>query len=70
MSSLAVHIELRRDCYGRFERIFVCPTESRASYTLCRRFIVVDGTFLKARFVLILLLAVDIDANGETLVLA
>jgi hypothetical protein len=34
------------------------------------RFVAVDGTFLKARFVLILLLAVGIDANGETIVLA
>lgn len=70
MSSPAVHVELQRDRHEHFQRIFVCPAESRASYTLCRRFVVVDGTFLKARFVLILLLAVGIDANGETLVLA
>jgi hypothetical protein len=68
MSSPAVHVELQRDRHERFQRAFVCPAESRASYTLCRRFVVVDGTFLKARFVLILLLAVGIDANGETLV--
>jgi hypothetical protein len=68
--SLGVHFELQRDIHQRFQRVFCCPLESRASYTLCRRLIVADGTFLRARFVMTLLLAVGIDANGETLILA
>ena len=68
--SPAVHIELLRDCHDRFERVFICPAESRTSFALCRRLVVVDGTFLKARFILTLLLAVGIDANGEGLILA
>lgn len=35
-----------------------------------RKFIAVDGTFLKARFVQTLLFAVGIDANGKNLLLA
>jgi transposase-like protein len=35
-----------------------------------RRFVAVDGTFLKGRFIQQLLLAVSIDANGNTLILA
>ena len=35
-----------------------------------RRFVAVDGTFLKGRFIQQLLLAVGIDANGNTLILA
>ncbi len=68
--SPAVHVELHRDRLHRFERIFICPSEAKGSYALCRRLVIVDGTFLKARFVLTLLLAVGIDANGETLILA
>lgn len=68
--SPGVHFELQRDIHERFQRVFCCPLESRASYTLCRRLIMADGTFLKARFVLTLLLAVGIDANGETIILA
>lgn len=48
----------------------MCPAQSRTSFRLCRRLIAVDGTFLKARFILTLLLAVGIDANGRNILLA
>jgi hypothetical protein len=48
----------------------VCPVQSRGTFSLCRRLVAVDGTFLKARFILTLLLAVGIDANGENVLLA
>jgi transposase-like protein len=35
-----------------------------------RRFIAIDGTFLKGRFIQQLLFAVGINANGNTLILA
>lgn len=35
-----------------------------------RKFMAVDGTFLKAQFVQTLLLAIDIDANQKSLILA
>jgi transposase-like protein len=35
-----------------------------------RKFMAIDGTFLKARFIQTLLLAVGIDANGHNLLLA
>lgn len=35
-----------------------------------RKFMAVDGTFLKARFIQTLLLAVGIDANGKNVLLA
>src|SRR5450432_696946 len=51
-------------------RIFVCPPQARQTFRLFRRLVALDGTFLKARFILILLLAVGIDANGEIYPLA
>ena len=53
-----------------FQRLFICPQQSRESFQLMRKFMAVDGTFLKARFVQTLLLAVGIDANGNILLLA
>lgn len=55
---------------NRFLRIFICPRQSRDSWIHMRRFVAVDGTFLKGRFIQQLLLAVGIDANGNTLILA
>jgi transposase-like protein len=48
----------------------VCPSVSNTAFRHCRRFIACDGTFLKSKFVQTLLLAVGIDANGHTLILA
>jgi hypothetical protein len=55
---------------NRFIRVFICPHQSRGSWLHLRRFIAADGTFLKGRFIQQLLLAVGIDANGNTLILA
>jgi transposase-like protein len=43
---------------------------SRECFNLSRRFVAVDGTFLKARFIQTLLLAVGIDADGHNTILA
>lgn len=48
----------------------MAPAQSRFTFQLCRRFVAVDGTFLKGRFVLTLLLAVGIDADGHNVILA
>lgn len=53
-----------------FQRVFICPAESQQSFLHMRKFMAVDGTFLKARFVQTLLLAVGIDGNGKNLLLA
>jgi len=50
--------------------VFICPPQGKQTFWLLRRLVAVDGTFLKARFVLTLLLAVGIDANGELYPLA
>ena len=55
---------------ARFQRVFICPAESRLSFQHMRKFMAIDGTFLKAKLSLILLLAVGIDANGKNLILA
>ena len=71
MSVPDVYIDLAIDPVSRnFGRLFICPAQSRTSFQLCRRFLAVDGTFLKARFILTLLLAVGIDADGRNLLLA
>lgn len=54
----------------RFHRLFISPAPARYSFQHCRKFIAVDGTFCKARFPQILLLAVTIDANGHIVLLA
>ena len=53
-----------------FQRLFICPRQSRESFQSIRKFMAIDGTFLKAQFVQTLLLAVGIDANGNILLLA
>ena len=55
---------------NRFHRLFICPVTSRTSFAFCRKFIAVDGTFLKGRFIQTLLLATTIDANNNILLLA
>lgn len=51
-TSPTAHIELLQDRHKGFQRVFICPSESRQSFASCRRLIAVDGTFLKARFIL------------------
>lgn len=53
-----------------FQRVFICPIQSQLSFVQMRKFMAVDGTFLKSRFVQTLLLAVGIDANGNNPLLA
>jgi hypothetical protein len=48
----------------------VCPPQSQATFQQCRRIVAADGTFLTGRFILTLLLAVSIDANGHNVILA
>lgn len=66
------HLKTISDFTGQdaFQRVFICPIESQLSYIQMRPFIAVDGTFLKARFIQTLLLAVGIDGNGQILLLA
>ena len=71
-----IHIQLETvtvtsdDMQARFQRVFICPAESRLCFQHMRKFMAIDGTFLKAKLSLILLLAVGIDANGKNLILA
>lgn len=55
---------------SHFHRVFLCPAQSRSSFLHMRRFVAVDGTFLKAKFIQTLLLAVGIDGDGRILLLA
>lgn len=52
---------------NRFKWLFISPAQH--SFRYCRKFIAVDGTFCKAHFVQVLLLAVTIDANGHIVLL-
>ena len=53
-----------------FRRVFICPAESQLSFIQARKFIALDGTFLKAHFQQTLLLAACVDANNHYLLLA
>ena len=48
----------------------MCPLHSQTTFQGLRRFVAANGTFLTGRFVLTLLLAVGIDANGHNVILA
>jgi len=53
-----------------FQRIFVCPPTSIETFSNCRPFVALDGTFTKTHFVQVLLLAVGIDAENHATLLA
>ena len=55
-----VHLQTVPNIAGQqaFQRLFICPSNSHESFTQMRKLIAVDRTFLKARFVQTLLLAV------------
>lgn len=42
----------------------------KATFSHYRHFISVDGTFLTGKFIIVLLLAVGVDADGQVLTLA
>jgi hypothetical protein len=67
-----VHLELAGQPPNNllFRRVFICPDVSRRSYTNCRPFFAVDGSFLKGFFQQTLLLAVSVDANNQYILLA
>lgn len=52
-----------------FQRVSIRPLQSQLLFIQMMPFMAVDGTFLKARFVQTLLLAVGIDGNGKSLLL-
>jgi len=53
-----------------FRRVFVCPAELQLSFIQARKFIALDGTFLKAHFQQTLLLAACVDTNNHYLLVA
>ena len=63
------HLALEPQSFA-FQRIFICPQTSRATFTQCRPFVALDGTFTKTHFVQVLLLAVTIDAENHAVLLA
>ena len=65
-----IYSSLQLENNSTFQRVFICPRESRDSFIHMRKFFAVDGTFLKSRFTQTLLFAVGIDANGKNLPLA
>ena len=62
-----IHLAMHNN---RFQRVFICPAVSRTSFPFCRKFIAMDGTFLKGRFAQTLLLATTLEANHNILLLA
>lgn len=65
-----IHVNLQVGPDEIFQRIFICPNQSRQSFIHMRKFLAVNGTFLKSRFIQTLLFAVGIDGNGKNLPLA
>jgi hypothetical protein len=55
---------------GHFQAAFFAPLGLRHACWFVRRFISIDGTHTGSRFRMTLLIAVCIDANDETLLIA
>ena len=55
---------------GCFFHCFVCPLSTHMIWNMSQKFMAVDGTFTKGLFLMTLLLAVRIDANGQTYIIA
>ncbi|CAD6985950.1 unnamed protein product, partial [Tilletia controversa] len=53
-----------------FKRCFVAPAPARFAFPYCRPIIALDGTFLKGKVKLVLLLAATFDANDSLIILA
>jgi len=51
----ALHTTIENSCEKGYrsccQRVFICPAESQLSFIQMRKFMALDGTFLKARFV-------------------
>jgi hypothetical protein len=62
-----VHIETKD---GRFDGCFISPGPARHAFQHCRKFVAMDGTFTKSRFVQCLLIAVCFDADDSIVILA
>ena len=72
--TLAV-VKVQQEMYSgrvseRFHSVFVAPGAARKVFQYMPRFVAVDGTFTKNRFIQILLLATGMDANDQLVILA
>lgn len=63
------HFYLKLD-NNMFSRVFISSVYKKFCFDLCHWLFVVNDTFLMGKFILTLLLAVKIDANGESIILA
>lgn len=61
------HLALENNYW--FQRICICPRASQSCFAICCRLLAIDGTFLIGKFVMTLLLAEGIDANGHNTLL-
>ncbi|CAD6904631.1 unnamed protein product [Tilletia controversa] len=60
---------LASDITRKFERCFVAPAAARAAFATCRPLVALDGTFLKGKIKLVLLLAATFDSNDSLIIL-
>ncbi|KAE8237392.1 hypothetical protein A4X13_0g8807 [Tilletia indica] len=61
----AANSEISRE----FQRCFVAPAAARAAFATCRPLVALDGTFLKGKLKLVLLLAATFDSNDSLIIL-
>ena len=54
----------------RFQRLFICPSESHEAFQHCRSFLAMDGTFTEDIFNLTILMAASIDAANHAVLIA
>ena len=59
-----------REGTNRFQRLFICPGVSRAAFQASHHLIAMDSTFTKEIFNLTILLAVSVNADNHSVLLA
>ena len=62
--------KLERTPENEFRRCYIAPRACQHAFKHCRSIVTFDGTAIKSRYKMLLLVAVTLDANEETLPLA
>ncbi|KAE8183396.1 hypothetical protein CF335_g8335 [Tilletia laevis] len=60
----------QQDTKTEFKRCFIAPGPARIAFDYCRPIVALDGTFLKGKVKMVLLLAATFDANDSLIILA
>ena len=70
MRKAGAHTAIETDDVAHFLHCWVVSKATKQAFSYCRKFVAMDGTFMKAHHKLVLLAVIAVDGNGETLPIA